>query len=236
MARQPYDPHDPNHLGVAADAIAAGDIIGFFFNGAYALLGHVDRRSAADRIFELKRRPRAKTLSLVTEPRFWADFLDAGSPALTRFPLPAATSLYENLHALGVVYPAHPTKAPAHLVQDGTILNVWTRYRPLIELQEACRERGVLALCGASANPSGEPTYTTAAQLVASFGDALPIVFAEQSDVPEVRRNSTSLLDLTGDRPILLREGNTTEAEVAAAVAAAGLGRLAVSPEVVRLS
>ncbi|MEL6985766.1 MAG: Sua5/YciO/YrdC/YwlC family protein, partial [Actinomycetota bacterium] len=201
----------------------------------YALLGDAGQPAAADRIFELKRRPRAKTLSLVTDPRFWAPFLDQGSPALTRFPLRSATALYTRLHALGVVYPAHPTDAPGHLVQSGTILNVWSRYRPLIEFQEACRERGVDALCGASANPSGQPTYTTAAQMARGFGDALPIAFAEQADVPVARRESTSLLDLTGGEPCLLREGNTTEAEVGAASLAVGLGPLAISPDVVRL-
>lgn len=231
-----YDPHDPHHLRVAADAIAAGHVIGFFFNGAYALLGDADQPEAADRIFELKRRPRARTLSLVTDPRYWPDFVDRASPALSRFPLAAATALYHHLHALGVVYPASPTQAPGHLVQDGTILNVWSRYLPLIELQEACRGRGMRAFCGASANPSGEPTYTAAAQLARGFGAAVPIVFAEQPEVPEVRRNSTSLLDLSGDQPTLLREGNTTEAEIAEAVMAVGLGPLAVSPEVVRLS
>ncbi len=230
-----YRLDDPSHIDAAADAIQRGDIVGFFFNGAYALLGDADRSDAADRIFTLKRRPRDQTLSLVADPRFWPEFVDLRAPALDRFPMARAVSLHRTIHALGIIYPAHPERAPAHLVQDETILNVWSRYGPLVALQDACRARGVRAMLGASANPSGEPTYTTADQMERGFGSAVPIVFAEEPDLDPARRNSTSLLDLTGDEPTLLREGNTSEAEVRAAVADAGLGRLVVAPEVVRL-
>lgn len=229
-----YDVNDPDDLARAAEEIAAGGIVGFFFNGAYALLGDADRVEAADRIFEVKRRPRTRTLSLVTDPRHWADFVDVSAIALRRFPLDGALALHDRLHALGVIYPAAPTSAPPHLVQDGTVLNVWSRYDPLIELQAACRARGLRALQGASANRSGDATYTTAAEMVDGFGDEVPVVFAEEEVAPE-RRRSTSLLDLTGGVPTLLREGNTSEREVAEAVAAVGFGRLVRSASFTRV-
>lgn len=210
-------------------------MIGFFFNGGYALLGDVDRVAAADAIFELKRRPRAKTLSLVTDPRFWGGFVDLDHPAMTRHPLDRAAALHDRLHAVGIVYPADRAKAPAHLVEDGTILNVWSRYGPLIALQEACRDRGLRALLGASANISGAPTATTIDEMRAAFGDDLPLIVAEDPAVPPNRRQSVSLVDLCGPAPTLLREGNTTEDEVRTALAEVGLGRLVVSPSVVRL-
>ena len=219
---------------MSGDCQNEGQVIGFFFNGAYALLGDVDSADAAATIFELKRRPTSQTLSLVTDPRHWAEFVDLDSPALHRFPLPVAAGLHERLHALGVVYPADPAGAPGALVQDGTILNVWTRYAPLIELQQQCRARGSRALLGASANLSGEPTYVSVRQM-SVFDGRLGAVFEPDDRVPAARQNSVSLVDLSGDAATLLREGNTTEAEVRAALHDAGLGPMEVSPEIRRL-
>lgn len=223
---QSASPYDPAAVDVAAERIADGSVVGFFFNGAYALLGDADRSDAAECIFRLKRRPREQTLSLVADPRFWDEFIDVDSPALSRFPLERVVGLHERLHALGVIYPADRRSAPPHLIQNDTILNVWTRYGPLIALHEACRARGRRALLGASANLSGEPTYTTAARMHEVFGDELAVIFAEDPTVPEERRQSVSLIDLTGPAPVLVRRGNTTETEVRDAVAAAGLGDL----------
>ena len=226
---EPFHPDDGEALEAAADRIVDGEVVGFFFNGAYALLGDADRTEAADSIFRLKRRPREQTLSLVTDPRFWGDFIDLDSPPLARFPLDRVARLHDRLHALGVIYPADLAGAPEYLIQDGTILNVWTRYPALIALQEACRARGGRALLGASANLSGEPTYTTTARMVEVFGDELAALFAEDQSVPVERRQSVSLIDLTGTQPVLVREGNTTETEVRDALRHADLGSLLAS-------
>ncbi|MEM7095078.1 MAG: Sua5/YciO/YrdC/YwlC family protein [Actinomycetota bacterium] len=219
-------PHDHGAIAAAADHIAVGGVVGFFFNGAYALLGDADRPDAADEIFRLKQRPRAQTLSLVTDPRFWGDFIDLDAPALARFPLDRVAELHVRLHALGIIYPADPLAAPTQLVQDATILNVWTRYDPLIALQEACRARGGRALLGASANLSGDPTYTTATRMIEVFGDRLTTIFAEDPAVSPERRQSVSLVDLTGAEPILVRRGNTTVDEVSRALSELDLGAL----------
>ena len=73
---------DPGALEAAADNIVDGRVIGFFFNGAYAFLGDADRIDAAEEIFRLKRRPREQTLSLVTDPRYWGEFVDLDAACL----------------------------------------------------------------------------------------------------------------------------------------------------------
>ena len=218
---------DPGAVEAAADHIVDGGVIGFFFNGAYAFLGDADRVDAAEEIFRLKRRPREQTLSLVTDPKYWGEFIDLDAAALARFPLDRVASLHRHLHALGVIYPAHLVGAPRHLIQDGTILNVWTRFEPLIALQAACRARGGRALLGASANRSGEPTYTSPARMQDVFGEELAMIFDEDPSLRPERRKSVSLIDLTGPEPILVRRGNTTEQEVRAALAAVDLAELA---------
>lgn len=229
MTRSP-SPHDPAAIVAAAEHVVDGGIVGFCFNGAYALLGDADRRDAADEIFRLKRRPPQRTLSLVTDPRHWHEFVDLDAPALARFPLDRTSALHERLHALGVVYPADASRAPDHLIQDGTILNVWTRYAPLIDLQEACRARGGRALLGASANLSGEPTYATTQKMTDVFGDEPVMIFGDDPAIPLERRRSVTLIDLTGVEPVLVRRGNTTDDEVGAALTDGGLGSLVTDP------
>lgn len=226
-----YFQTDRNHLNLAADYITQGEIIGFYFNGTYALLGDADQAPAATKIFTIKNRPRAKTLSLVTGPRYWADFIDLEHPALGRFPLEEVSNLYQMVHALGIVYPADLASAPEHLVQQETILNVWSDYEPLIALQQACLQRGIRAFLGASANLSGEPTITKRGEMVAFFGERLPLIFREDDAVPAYRQKSTSLVDFTGDLPMLIREGNVPKAEVQGAMSELGLGQLVISKD-----
>ena len=218
-----------DHINIAADHLAQGEIIGFYFNGTYALLGDADQATAADKIFKVKKRPRSKTLSLITDPRYWADFIDSDHPAMDRFPLEKISKLYQIVHALGVVYPADPATAPPHLVQEGSILNVWSDYRPLIALQQACRQRGMRAFLGASANMSGQPTIIKRDEMSTLFGERLPLIFDQDEAVPGHRQKSTSLVDFTGALPVLIREGNVPRTEIEAATERLGLGRLIIS-------
>lgn len=61
------------------------------------------------------------------------------------------------------------------------------------------------------------------------FGDEPVVIFANDPAVPAERRQSVSLIDLTGDEPVLVRRGNTTDDEVAAALDDLDLGELVVS-------
>lgn len=224
----------PDHIEEAADLILSGEVIGAFFNGTYALLGDADRQDAADKIFVIKSRPRSKTLSLLTDPIYLSEFIDMTSEAIVRFPVPKIIQLVKRLHALGTVYPAHPTHTPSHLTQAGTVLNVWTDYppdRPIRHLLEACRQRGGRGFLGASANLSGEPTYTHIDQMRQAFGSELPLIFEADPTVPTHRRKSTSLVDFTRLKPTLIREGNVPRSEIEAVLLALGLGRLEIDPQ-----
>ena len=210
------------------------ELIVVYFQGTYAFLCDADASAPADKIFEIKNRPREKGLSLVVDPQFLPDFVDLDHPVFSRFPLEQAVELQRSLHALGLVFPAG-SQAPADLVQAGTILNVWTEYRPhqpLSQLTLLARERGIRGFKGASTNLSHEPTYNRVEQVLEQFDGAVPLILDGDVPVPESRRKSTTLVDLTGERPTMIRAGNVTAAEVQSALDRVGFGELVIAPDV----
>jgi L-threonylcarbamoyladenylate synthase len=55
-----------------------------------------------------------------------------------------------------------------------------------------------------SANRTGEPTCVTAAEVSGQIGELLPVLI-DGGELPA--RSGSTLLDLTGETPVLLREG-----------------------------
>ncbi len=225
---------DLQALALAADMVAAGELIVVYFQGTYAFLCDADASAPADKIFEIKNRPREKGLSLVVDPAYLTEFVDLDHPVFDRFPLEQCVKIQRSLHAIGLVFPAGPN-APADLVQSGTIMNVWTEYPPhfpLSQLVRFARAQGIRGFKGASTNLSHEPTYSSVDQVLAQFDGAIPLILAGDSTVDESRRKSTTLLDLTCKRPTIIRAGNVTADEVQAALDEVGFGQLEISPSV----
>ncbi len=232
MKTEIRDINSPTALAHAADALAGGALIVVYFHGTYAFLCDCHAVEPAERIFALKNRPKEKNLSLVVDPQFLPDFVDLTHPAFARFPLAQTIQLQRSLHALGVILPAAQT-APADLLQNGTILNVWTEYlphRPLAQLTQLAHERGVRGFKGASTNLSDEPTYNTVAQVVAQFDGKLPLILDDRIPLPRWRRKSTTLVDLTGAQPQVVRAGNVPTQELQMALDEVGFGRLSLAP------
>lgn len=221
-------------LAIAADLLVAGELIVVYFQGTYAFLCDADASAPAEKIFEIKNRPREKGLSLVVDPAYLIDFVDLSHPAFNRFPLERCEKLQRSLHAIGLVLPAG-TNAPADLVQSGTILNVWTEYPPqfpLSQLVRFARAKGLRGFKGASTNLSYEPTYSTVDQVLAQFDGSIPLILDGAERAPLERRKSTTLIDLTGERPRMIRAGNVSADEVQTALDQVGFGQLAIDPQV----
>ena len=216
--------------GYAADLIASGEVVVCAFNGIFTLLGDADDPAVADKAAEAKQRPQAKGVALVCPPEFFGEHVVTDATMLLR-----AQTLQRSLHALGVILPASRA-APAHVVQQATILNVWTEHQPLRELVLELRRRGRRSLAGTSANRTGEPTITDVREVTATFGAHVPAIVVDNVDsVPPERRHSASIIDLTGARPRLVREGSVPADELSTAVRSVGLGELVVEPNVRRV-
>lgn len=116
---------------------------------------------------------------------------------------------------------------------------MWTEQppgSPLRHLVRELRRRGRRALAGTSANRSGQPTITDPGQLGPAFADRVALVLLDDFErVPVERRRSSSLVDLTGPAPRLVREDSVPAEELRAELGRLGLGELAVGPEVTRV-
>ncbi|MEM8863036.1 MAG: Sua5/YciO/YrdC/YwlC family protein [Chloroflexota bacterium] len=225
---------ETQNLSRVAELLAAGELIVVFFQGTFAFLCDCDASEPAEKIFQTKNRPREKGLSLVVDPDCLQDFVDLDHPALRRFPLDKAQKLQRIPHALGIVFPAGPY-APKDLVQNGTIMNVWTEYppsRPLSQLTQLALAKGLRGFKGASTNLSNEPTYSTVQQVLDQFNGIVPLILNGEVAVPEHRRKSTTLIDFTQQRPTMIRSGNVTAEEVQDALDEVGFGQLQISESV----
>lgn len=205
------------HLEECAEIIRAGGIIAFPFNGVYGLFGDTKQIEAADLILKVKNRPEDKTLIQVSLPEFSHELVDFSKVA---FDKKSIISLWKDIHALGIILPASP-ETPRHLVKTHedyiypTVLPIWTEYEPLRYMLEHFRKLGGKYLIGTSANKSGEPSHWNYKDLYKDFRYLVhAAVDASFLHLPEVRRKSTSIIDLTGTTPKLYREGNVSREEI----------------------
>jgi len=232
--------HDATHRAEAVDALVRGEIIVTAFNGIFVLVGDADDASVPGKVAVAKQRPETKGLALVCPPEHLAEHVAVDAAVLrTTYPLAQIRALYRAVHALGVILPAAVPGAPTHIVQSGTVLNVWTEHpprSPLRHLVRELRQRGRRALAGTSANRSGHPTITESGQVQAAFADRVALFLLDSFEgVPTERRRSSSLVDLTGPNPRLVREGSVPADELGAELGRLGLGKLAVGPDVSRV-
>ena len=123
----------------AAEALAAGEIVVLPFNGIFVLVGDADDPAVSEKIAIVKQRPLSKGAALVCPPEFLAEHVAVDAPR-TSCTLPQVQALYQAVHAIGVILQAARPGAPQHLVQAGTVLNVWTEQRPASPLRDLVLE------------------------------------------------------------------------------------------------
>jgi tRNA threonylcarbamoyl adenosine modification protein (Sua5/YciO/YrdC/YwlC family) len=111
--------------------------------------------------------------------------------------------------ALTIVVPRRPDLA-ADLGDDEATVGVRCPDHPVP--RTLCAEVGPLATT--SANRHGQPTSQTAEEVVAVFGDEVPVVL----DGGPCRGSPSTVVDCTGIEPRLLREGRIPWADVLAAL------------------
>jgi tRNA A37 threonylcarbamoyladenosine synthetase subunit TsaC/SUA5/YrdC len=210
---------DADHRSYAVRALIEGRIIVLAFNGIFVLVGDADNPTVPEKVAIAKGRPHAKGVALVCPPEFLSEHVSLDAPRFrSRYPFDKIQGLFQAVHAVGLILPSALPGAPPHLIQSGTILNVWTEQHPespLRQLIHQFRECGHRALAGTSANLAGRPTITDPAEVQRTFAGRVPLMLLDSVDhVPVERRHSASIVDLTGPVPRLVREGSVTEAEL----------------------
>jgi L-threonylcarbamoyladenylate synthase len=214
-------------LARAAVILIRGGIVALPFNGIFVLFGDLEQPHVHERLLATKGRTSDRRLAQVCLPEHAGELVDFSRACR---PERDVLALWQEVHSLGLILPAnHRGVAIQERLQptDGTALLVWTEYPPLRRVLEQFRALGGKALFGTSANKSGQPTSTTTREVWRDFFTDLDAIVADEfSDLPKHRRQSSSIVDLTGDRPRLHRAGSVSTTELNAALMLHGFGGL----------
>lgn len=188
-------PADPSHITQAAERLRAGGVIAFPTDTLYGVGARAADPAAVARLYDVKRRPSAQPMMWLVTGRDQVERFALVSPAaaamMTRFwPGPLTLVLPASTAANG---PTIAVRAPDHDVA--------------LALLSALGE----PIASSSANTAGQPPPVDADQVIAGLGDALDVVL--DGGPCRIGQPST-ILDLSGATPRILREGAIPSAEL----------------------
>ncbi|MGH7641566.1 MAG: L-threonylcarbamoyladenylate synthase [Candidatus Dormibacteria bacterium] len=192
-------PGDAGGVELAAFALAAGGVIGFPTDTVFGIGASAVDRKAIARLFQIKRRPETQPLILMA----------ASSGEMERFVKwpPNAAKLIRS-HWPGPLTLIVAARRPGVALRSGGTVGVRIPAHPLaLELLRRC---GPLATT--SANRHGEPPALdgcTALRRLPGLAGALQDTGGEPMAVLP-----SSILDLTREEPVLLREGGLSAREL----------------------
>ncbi len=191
-------------LESALHALDSGSVVAVPTDTGYALVADVSYTSAADRLFSLTRRTREYELSLLVADAEQALSVSVGVTV-------AAERLMEKTWpgAVTLVLPRNPDFV-ADLGSDEETVGV--RCPDHLVPRLLCDEVGPLATVGACMH--GTPTATTAQQVQAVFGERVSVIL----DAGEQAARASTVVDVTGNDPKLLREGSVLWEDIMSAL------------------
>jgi L-threonylcarbamoyladenylate synthase len=195
----------------AVEVLLAGGIVALPTDTVYGIAAALGTPGGIEALFAAKRRPPDKGIMLLLD--------DAAQASRTGVMTPAATALGAACWpgGLTVVVPQRPDVAWPAVLTGGA---------PTIGLRvpdhDAPRTlaRGVGPLPTTSANISGLPEAATARDILAQLGDRIDLVL---DGGPAHGGPPSTVVDCTGDRPVVLRAGAIPIETVAAVLDEAGV-------------
>ena len=202
------DGRDAAAVEQAARLLAAGELVAFPTETVYGLGARADDDAAVAHIFAAKGRPANHPLIVHV-----ADADDALRFA-ARLP-PVATRLMAAFWPgpLTVIVPRRPEIAFAAAGGQPSV-GLRSPAHPVAQaLLAAARRLGVAGIAGPSANRFGRVSPTRAAHVEQEFGAALAVL----DGGPCAVGIESSIVDCTRERPVLLRPGVLTRAQIEAA-------------------
>ena len=194
-----------NALDKAAAALEQGAVIGVPTDTVYGLVCLYNDAAAIDRLFAAKERPSQKALPVLLGDA------EQASAVVRSARQTAAQALIERYWPgpLTLVLPARSHLPPA-LTAAGETVGVRLPAHPF--LRALARRVGPLA--SSSANRSGQPPCATAPAVLAQLDGRIPLLIDAG---PALLAQSSTVLDLSGPQPKLLREGPIGLQQLAAA-------------------
>jgi L-threonylcarbamoyladenylate synthase len=178
----------------AVAALVRGGVVVIPTDTVYGLAAKADNAEAVERIYELKGRPREKALQLLVPDLTWLDRF--GHPSA------AARTLAERFWPgpLTIVVPG----------DAGDTVGLRMPDHPLA--LEVLKVAGAVA--ATSANRSGEQTPRDLGSIREVFADAVDVYL----DGGVIDGTASTVVDMTGAEPLVLREGALTVDEITRAL------------------
>lgn len=203
---------DPQAIAEAAHRIQAGELVGFPTETVYGLGADASSDSAVAGIFAAKGRPADHPLIVHVADAAHVEAYASGVP-------PFAARLMQAFWPgpLTVILPRKPGVAAAAAGGQDSIGLRCPAHPVALAFLKAC-DTGV---AGPSANRFGRVSPTTAQHVRQEFGDGLLVLDGGPCDVGI----ESSIVDCTRGRPVLLRPGVLTRAQLEAACGEAVLGK-----------
>ena len=189
--------HDDTYYDEIVSLLRNGGIVGLPTDTAYGLAADPFNEAAVNRIFLIKGRPETKPILLLVDSIAKAESVIEPSDIFYR----VAGKFWPG--PLTIVMPA-ASSLPARLTAGtGTAGLRW----PIAPFATTLVRRFGNPVTATSANRSGLPSAVTAEEVRQQFGNSLDAV-VDGGVLPS--RTGSSILDLTVDPPIVLREGPVT--------------------------
>ena len=193
---------DDAAIDAAVAAVGRGELVVLPTDTVYGIAARADDASATAAIFEAKGRPRDLTLPILVategEARRVAVF-DGRATRLAAATWPGPVTL---------VLPRTERSRGWDLGGDGTSIGVRVPDDPVA--LELLRRTGPLA--ATSANRSGEPPAVDEDALRVAFGDRVAVYLIAEAPLTG---SASSVVDLTGPEPVILRRGDVDPAVIA---------------------
>jgi L-threonylcarbamoyladenylate synthase len=197
-------------IEAALAALAEGRLVVLPTETVYGLACRPDLPAAMAGVFEAKRRPTGLNLPVLapTADRAWE----------VATPTPEARRLADAFWpgALTLVLPRTGEARRWELGDRTESVGVRVPHHPLT----ARLLEGAGPLAVTSANRSGEPPLSDPDQLVRTFGEAVSVYLVLAAGATPPGGVPSTVVDLTGGRPAILRRGPIGEEEIRAALAA----------------
>ncbi|MFZ0665797.1 MAG: L-threonylcarbamoyladenylate synthase [Acidimicrobiales bacterium] len=188
----------------AVEALRAGQVVAFATDTVYGIATDPSLAGAAEKLARAKGRSQQVPLQVLISGMDQAEKLGVWTEAALR----VAETLWPG--ALTVVVERKPG-AVLHIGGDDHTVGLrWPDNPVSVELCQMC---GPLA--ATSANRHGEPPLTTAEEVAQAFDGSVAVVV----DGGHLPGSASTVVDLTGDKPVVLREGGVPASAIEAAFA-----------------
>ncbi len=191
------DQLDLASLADIAHTLETGGVVCFPTDTIYGLAVNPSNREAVEQLFTLKGRAEAKPILLLLNSIEMARTLSVPNPAFEE----VAAAFWPG--SLTLVTGAEDHVLDGVTASTGTVGVRWPKASVPNQLIEAFGS----PITGTSANRSGQPGARSAIDALHQLGESIDIVIdgGELEDSP-----ASTVLDVSGDQPVLLREGPIT--------------------------